>query len=533
MISLLSANYVPLTPLSFLERSVDVYPQATAVIRDGGQQVSYVKLLERSLRLAAGLRASGVATGDRVAVLAPNSLPVLEAHYGIPGAGGIVVALNTRLSPSEYGYILRHSRARVLLVDSSLVGQLSAIEGLLPDLRLVLVVDADDGQSRVDGEDYESWLDAAQPAAGLEHPKDELDPIAVNYTSGTTGRPKGAVYTHRGAYLNSLGQVLEMGMRQSSVYLWTLPMFHCNGWTYTWAVTAVGGQHVCLRRFEPNHALELIEEHRVTHFCAAPVVLSSIADAAGTVRDFDRHITAATGGAPPSPTVIGQMQSIGIEVVHLYGLTETYGPSIICEPQPDWRELSNSAVAERVARQGVRTINVEEVRVVDHLKKDVIRNGEDMGEIVIRSNTVMLEYLDAEDTTSEAFEDGWFHTGDLAVVHPDGYIEIRDRAKDIIISGGENISSIQVENVLVAHPSVSEAAVVAAPNERWGEVPIAYVALKSESQATEEELIEWSRERLAHFKAPVRVIFGDLPKTSTGKIQKNLLRALGESGDDD
>lgn len=520
----MDANWVALSPISFLNRAADVFGDKVGVLCGDGSPLVYGELRARARRLADAVSQWGVEQGDRVAVLAPNDLPLLEAHFGIPAAGGVLVALNTRLAPREYAHILNHSRPRLLIVDHSLIDRVEAIVGGIDSIEAVLEISSGE-LSAVADRDYEDWVSDSNADGPLLLPRDENQPISINYTSGTTGEPKGAIYTHRGAYLNAMGQTQNIGLRSSSVFLWTLPMFHCNGWCMVWAVTAVGGQHVALREFDADAVLHLIGANRVTHFCGAPVVLDSIAAAqSATQHQYEHGVTVATGGAPPSPTVIRRMQQLGIDVIHLYGLTETYGPSLLCEAQASWSQLSTEDLADKLSRQGVRTVNVESARVVDINMNDVTMNGASMGEIVIRANTVMAGYLDDQKATDRALGDGWLRTGDLAVHHSDGYIEVRDRTKDIIISGGENISSIEVENAISSHPAVLEAAVIAAPHAKWGEVPVAFVAARTGSTVSEEEIIAWVRERLAHFKAPKAVLFGDLPKTSTGKIRKSDLR---------
>jgi len=527
----MKATHVPLTPLSFLRRSADIFPSHVAALDTNGDAVTYAQLNKRASALANALRASGVQPGDRVAVLSPNTATLLAAHFGVPGAGGVLLALNTRLGLSEYTYILNHSGARVLVVDESLVRAVTALRTSLVSVRQIIVtgkVPAELPGSMA----YDDWT-AAADGPGMQGPTDEDFPIAVNYTSGTSGRPKGVVYTHRGAYLNSLGTAISFGLTRDSVYLWTLPMFHCNGWCFAWAVTAVGGRHVCLAKVEPGEVLRTIAEHKVSHFCAAPVVLNGLVSHpdAGSVR-YEHRVRVATGGAPPSPTTIARVRSMGMELTHLYGLTETYGPCLMCEPQAAWDSCTEEELATTMARQGVRTLTVEGVRVADTSLRDVPADGRTVGQIVIRSNSVMAGYLDDEAATNAAFDQGWLLTGDLAVVHPDGYIEIHDRAKDVIITGGENVSSVEVENVLMSVPGVLEAAVVGRPDERWGEVPVAFVTLVEGSAVTAEELVEAVRSRLARFKAPKKVVFTELPKTSTGKIRKTVLRDTARrSGD--
>jgi fatty-acyl-CoA synthase len=520
-----TASTVPLSPLSFLERSGDVFPDKLAVITAAGRRQTYGELRDHARRVAARLRATGTGDGARVAVLARNGPEALAMHFAVPGAGAVLVALNIRLSPQEYRYILDDCAATVLFVEPALYERVQPVAHEL-SCDVVLLPDADDGSRAPElGMPLDAWLNGEGAGVPLQQPRDENAPITINYTSGTTGRPKGAVYTHRGAYLNALGVALELQLGAGSTYLWTLPMFHCNGWCFTWGVTALGASHVTLADFNAVTALELIGEHRVSHLCGAPVVLTALAQkgrAGGTT--FNHDVRMATGGAPPSPTTIAAMRQLGIQVVHLYGLTETYGPSMVCELQPGWAELDAAELADRLSRQGVRSLNVEAVRVVTEDLRDVPSDGATMGEIIVRSNTVIPGYHGDETRTADAFRDGWLLTGDLAVVHPDGYVEVRDRRKDIIISGGENVSSIEVENVLLSHPDVAEAAVVSAPHAHWGEVPVAFVALEPGRAAEEGQLIKHVRERLAHFKAPKKVIVGALPKTSTGKVQKYELR---------
>ncbi|WP_020500512.1 AMP-binding protein [Sciscionella marina] len=516
------ANEVPLSPLSFLHRAADIGGDDIGVRTGAGAQVSWSGLLERAQRLAGRLIELGLVAGDRVAVLAPNDLPLLEAHYGIPGAGCVLVALNTRLSGQEYELVLGLAGAKVLVVDHTLADRVAGIRERVTSLREVVTIGAED---TVDTEGYTGWLRTATPAP-LRLPGDERQPLSINFTSGTTGGPKGVVYTHRGGYLNALGQVVSAGLRPDSRYLWTLPMFHCNGWCYTWAVTAAGARHVALRKVDPVHALEVIRQAGITHLCGAPVVLDSLVEHRGAQEGapFDQRVLFAVGGAAPSPTAIEEMSRLGVGIVHLYGMTETYGPSLVCVPRPEWRSQEPEQRAALMARQGVRTVNVESARVVTEAFEDVPADGSALGELVIRSNTVMSHYLDDPEATAAAFTGGWLHTGDVAVRHPDGYIEVRDRLKDVIISGGENIASIEVEQVLLAHPAVAEAAVVARPDPKWGEVPVAFVRADEASAVTEAELIGWLRGRLAHFKVPKQIRFGALPKTSTGKIRKAVLR---------
>jgi fatty-acyl-CoA synthase len=523
-----TANHVPLTPLSFLERVRLAYPDKLAVVEAGGTTVSYAELSRDCDTMAGALRASGIRRGERAAVLDLNTRWLLAAHFAIPGAGAALVALNTRLAATEYRDILAHSGAKVLLVSEAMVPRLEVTSAdQLPVERVVLMpgtpADALPGAIT-----YREWTQG-QDGQGLSMPASEDDMITVNYTSGTTGKPKGVVYTHRGAYLNAMSVALEFGLSSASCLLWTLPMFHCNGWSMTWGATAVGATHVCLESFDPQRALDLAESYPVTHLCGAPVVLSELARA-GVERGFEaiRPLRAAVGGAPPTSQTIAAVQRMGITVTHLYGLTETYGPSLVCEYQDGWTDLSPDELAYRLSRQGVPAISVANVRIADDNFRPLPADGVSSGEILIRSNTVAAGYLDDEEATEKAFRGGWFHTGDLGVMHPDGYIELTDRSKDIIISGGENIASVEVEKALAAHPDVMEAAVVARPDARWGERPVAFVST-ARPDLTEAELTQFVRDRLAHFKAPDRIYFETLPKTSTGKIQKNVLRDRARS----
>jgi len=524
-----AANYVPLTPLSFLERAATVYPQKTAVAY-GDTRYSYREFAQRCRMLASALALRGVRRGDTVSVMAPNVPAMLESHYGVPMSGAVLNALNYRLDAASIAFIMKHAGTKVLITDRELSGTIGpALEQL--DHR-PLVIDIDDplceSGSRLGETDYEAFLgDGTTPDFEYQRPVDEWQAISLNYTSGTTGNPKGVVYHHRGAYLNALGQVLAFGLDARSRYLWTLPMFHCNGWCYTWGVTAAAGTHVCLRRVDPAAIFPMIEGEGVTHMCGAPIVLNMLIHAPEDVkRRFDRVVEVATGGAAPPSRVISEMSAMGFRVLHLYGLTESYGPATLCAWQPQWDDLDAEAQAARMARQGVAYPTLEQLMIADsETMQPTPWNGETVGELMLRSNTVMKGYLANPDATDEAFRGGWYHTGDLGVRHPDGYVEIKDRAKDIIISGGENISSLEVEEFLYKHPKVMEAAVVARPDEKWGESPCAFVTLKEQAGAvTEEEIIEWCRERMAHFKAPRTVVFGPLPKTSTGKIRKFELR---------
>jgi len=519
-----------LTPLRFLQRSAAVFRQKPAVVY-GDRTWTYPELEARVHRLASALRAVGVVPGDRVAFLMPNTPPLLEAHFGVPLAGGILVAINTRLSAPEVAYILGHAGAKVLVVDTELAAGLAPHLADLPALATIVSVEDVPGGTRLPGPDYEAFLAEGSPDP-LDWPlTDEDETIAIDYTSGTTGRPKGVMYTHRGAYLNALGELLETRMTSDSVYLWTLPMFHCNGWCYPWAVTAIGGTHVCLRKLDPGVVWGLVHGAGVTHFCAAPTVLIALVNHPEAPREpLARPLIVSTAAAPPSPTIIAQMEALGAEIVHVYGLTEVYGPYTVNEWQPHWRALPTAERARLKARQGVGYLVADDARVVDAEGRDVPADGQTLGEVVMRGNNTMKGYYNDPAATATAFRGGWFHSGDLAVMHPDGYLELRDRQKDIIVAGGENISTIEVELALAAHPAVLEVAVVGVPDEYWGEVPKAFVTLKPGQPATSAELTAFCRERLAGFKCPKVFAFGELPKTSTGKIQKFVLRERGWAG---
>ena len=521
------ANHSALTPLDFIAWSGEVFEDRAGVIY-GDRVFRWGETYERCRRLASGLAELGVKRGDTVAVMCPNTPPMLEAHFGVPMAGAVLNAINTRLDPATIGFILAHGRAKVLLTDTEFAPVIDqALAGLASRPRVVDICDPVALGERLGETDYESLLAAGDPDFRPLFPKDEWDAISLSYTSGTTGDPKGVVYHHRGACLNALGNALQFRLHQSSIYLWTLPMFHCNGWSCAWGVTAVGGTHVCLRKTDPALVFEAIDRHRVSHLCAAPVVLGMLIHAPETAkRRFAHSVDVVTGGAAPPSAVITAMEAMGFRVTHAYGLTETYGPATLCTPQADWAGLSQDERAMKMARQGVRYPTLAEARVGDpETLVPVPADGEAVGEILVRGNTVMKGYLDNPRATEEAFRGDWYHTGDLGVVHPDGYIEVKDRAKDIIISGGENISSLEVEETLYRHPMVTEAAVVAMPDARWGERPCAFVALKEGAAVEANEIIAWCRERLARFKAPSHVVFTELPKTSTGKIQKFELRA--------
>ena len=510
-------THQPLSPIGFLRRSAQVWADRPAVV-DGDRTWTYREHEERVRRLAGALTGDlAIRPGDRVAMLLPNVGPALELHYAVPGVGAILVPLNTRLSAGEYAYILEHSGATAVVAHRSLAGPLEQALAELGDetLQIVWVGGPDDT--------YEALIDGAEPT-DLQRPADEHATLSINYTSGTTGRPKGVVTSHRGAYLHSLGVIAEAGLRTDSAYLWTLPMFHCNGWAYTWAVTAMGAKHVCLPEIDPAAMWRALLDEGVTHLCAAPTVVLMLLDA-DEARACPQPVRLFIGGAPPAPALLEHSAELGITVTHLYGLTETYGPIAVCAWNPDWDVLPADEQARLRARQGVSTVVSEPLRVVDDEMRDVPRDGQTLGEVVMRGNNVMQGYYKDEAATATAFAGGWFHSGDLAVVHPDGYIELRDRLKDVIISGGENISTIEVEQALIAHPAVAEVAVVAGPDERWGEVPVAFITTRGDDEPPVEELREFVRDRIAHFKAPKHIFTVDqLPKTATGKIQKFALR---------
>ena len=504
-----------MTPVDLLARAAFMYPEKDAVVH-GARRYTYAQFGERAWRLANGLRAVGLRKGDRVATLLPNCPAMLEAHFGVPAAGGILVTVNTRLSSSEVEYILRHSGAGTLLLDAELA---ELVEPL--DLSGIDVIRVDD--TGAPGDPYEDLLAASSPEQPESWLEDEEETISINYTSGTTGRPKGVQYTYRGAYLNALNEALVTGLSSESVFLWLQPMFHCNGWCFAWGVTAVAGRHLTVRRVEPDMVWDMIDAHGVTNFNGAPTVQLMLINHPKAHR-VERQVTVMVAAAPPSPTLFARMDDLNFRVIHVYGLTETYGPTTMCPEQEEWRSLPAAERAKLLSRQGQAYPSADLVRVVDEETRDVPRDGETMGEVVMRGNILMSGYFDDPEATTTAFRGGWFHSGDLAVWHPDGNVELRDRGKDIIISGGENISSIEVEQTIVAHPSVLECAVVAIPHPHWGERPKAFVALKEGMTATAEEILGFARDRLAHYKCPDAVEFGPLPKTSTGKVQKYVLR---------
>jgi fatty-acyl-CoA synthase len=522
-----AANFVALSPLGFIERSAAVYPARLAVVH-GNLTRTWAETYARCRRLASALKGRGIGKGDTVAVMAPNVPAAFEATFGVPMTGGVLNALNTRLDAETIAFSLNHGEAKLLITDREFSPVIERALALLG--RKIPVIDIDDpmtaGGILLGEKDYEAFLEEGDPDFAWRGPDDEWDAIALNYTSGTTGNPKGVVYHHRGAYLNALGNILIWGMRAHPVYLWTLPMFHCNGWCFPWTVTALAGTHVCLRRVEAKAIFDAIAEHGVTHLCGAPIVLGMIINARPEERrTLPRKVEVLTAAAPPPPAVLEAIERQGFHVTHVYGLTEVYGPAVVCEWHDAWSELGAEQQAALKARQGVRYPVLEGLMVADATTlAPVARDGQTMGEVFMRGNIVMKGYLKNPKATDDAFAGGWFHTGDLGVWHADGYIELKDRSKDIIISGGENISTIEVEQVLYRHPAVLEAAVVARPDEKWGETPCAFVTLKPAAEATEQELITFCRANMARYKAPRTVVFGPLPKTSTGKIQKFVLR---------
>ncbi|GAA6194171.1 acyl-CoA synthetase [Phaeobacter sp. NW0010-22] len=521
------ANHTALSPLSYLERAAAVYPDYPSVVY-GTRRYTWGETYARCRQLASALAGHGVGRGDTVSIIAANIPELYEAHFGIPMLGAVLNAINTRLDAPIIAFILQHAEAKVLLVDpefSSVVREaLTQVDR--PDLLVIDIVDPSfDGGDPVGSLTYDALLEAGDPDYHWSLPVDEWDAITLNYTSGTTGNPKGVVYHHRGAALNATSNILTWGMPQHSTYLWTLPMFHCNGWCFPWAMAANAGVSVCLRAVRAEPIYQAFRDEKVTHFCGAPIVLNMLANAPDELKDFDHEIKVMTAGAPPPAAVIENMESMGIEVTHVYGLTETYGPSVVCAWKDEWNDKGPEDRAALKVRQGVKYVALSGLMVADpETLEPVPSDGETMGEIFMQGNIVMKGYLKNPEATDKAFKGGWFASGDLGVMHPDGYIALKDRSKDIIISGGENISSVEIEDVLYKHPSVMEAAVVARPDDKWGETPCAFVELKPGKDATEAEMIAFCRDHMAHFKAPRTVVFGSLPKTSTGKIQKFVLR---------
>jgi len=522
-----AANFTSLTPLSFIERTARVFPDRTAVVH-GEIQRSWTETYQRCIKLASALNRRGINKGDTVAMMLPNVPASLEAHFGVPMCGAVLNALNIRLDAKTIAFILDHGEAEVLLTDKEFAPVIN--EALSLCEAKPLVIDVDDAlapEGELLGEiEYEAFLAEGNASYAWQYPENEWDAISLNYTSGTTGNPKGVVYHHRGAALNSLGNITAWAMPQRPKYLWTLPMFHCNGWCFPWTVTALAGTHICLRRTEPGPIYQSIIDHQVTHMCGAPIVMGMLVNASSQEQKTLPHsVKILTAGAAPPSAILEQIETLGFDVTHAYGLTECYGPGVVSEWHPEWDELPTAEKAAKKARQGVPYLVMQDLTVMDpETMQKTPADAQTMGEIFMRGNNLMKGYLKNETATEKAFLGGWFHTGDLGVMHPDGYIELKDRSKDIIISGGENISTIEVEGVLYQHPAVAEAAVVAKPDEKWGETPCAFVALKEEAESSEEELIQFCRDNLAHFKCPKKIVFTELPKTATGKIQKFILR---------
>ncbi|MBX6425988.1 MAG: acyl-CoA synthetase [Variibacter sp.] len=526
------ANFQPLTPLTLLERAASVFPEHVAVVH-GPLRRSYAEFYARCRRLAAALAARGIKRGDTVSVMLANTPAMLEAHYGVPMTGAVLNTLNTRLDAASIAFTLDHAETKVLVTDREFAPTVK--EALARAKTKPLVVDYADPEYAGPGErlgtiDYEDFLAAGDPDFAWTMPEDEWDAIALNYTSGTTGDPKGVVYHHRGAYLLAIGNVVTCGMGKHPVYLWTLPMFHCNGWCFPWSLSAVAGTHVCLRQVRAGPMYDLIATHKVTHLCGAPIVMAMLLNAPeAEKKPLPHEVQFFTAAAPPPEAVLAAMKAAGFNVTHLYGLTETYGPAVVNDWHREWDALDLPAQAAKKARQGVRYIGLEALEVMNpETMRPVPRDGQTLGEVMFRGNVVMKGYLKNKAATEKAFAGGWFHSGDLGVMHPDGYIQLKDRSKDIIISGGENISSIEVEDVLYKHPAVQAAAVVAKPDEKWGETPCAFVELKPGRSASAAELIEWCRQNLARYKVPRHIVFAELPKTSTGKIQKFKLREMAK-----
>ncbi len=519
--------HVELTPLSFLARSSNAYGDRVAVSSaDDGRAFTYSEFANRVVKFASALRTAGISNGDRVALLSMNRPEVLEAHFGVPLARASLVAINYRLTSDEILYILRHSGSKLFFFERELFGVVEPILTKIKSCTAIAISSILHPPRHYPSiKEYDEFLESAVKKIPSFEIQDENSLIAIDYTSGTTGQPKGVMYSHRGAYLNALSDIMTSGMTSDSVYLWTLPMFHCNGWCYTWAVVGAGSKSITISKVDPVKVWNIIESEGVTHLCAAPTVLVTLASHAASKNiALKKKLKVFTGGAPPAPKVIENMEKLGVEVTHLYGMTETYGPNTLCEWRSEWDGLSLVERCAIKARQGIPHLNAQETKVVDLSMKEVPHDGMTMGEIVMKGNTVMLGYFKDKTLTERSFRAGWFHSGDLAVVHPEGYIEIRDRSKDIIVTGGEKVSSVEVEKVLYSHPSVLEAAVVAVPDDKWGEVPKAFVTLRPGKSLTAKELSDFCREKLAHFKCPKHFEFGELPKTSTGKVMKFILR---------
>ena len=523
-----AANFVALSPLSFLARTAAIHPERIALVH-GLLRQTWATTYRRCRQLASALQRRGVSAGQTVAAMLPNTPAMFEAHFGVPMAGAVLNTLNTRLDPEAIAFQLDHGEARVLLTDREFSSTIRRALALMTGPKPLVIDVADalfEGGEFLGEKEYEDFLTEGDPAFAWQLPSDEWNAIALNYTSGTTGNPKGVVTHHRGAYLNATSNVVTWAMPRHAVYLWTLPMFHCNGWCFPWTMALQAGTSVCLRRVDPTLIFPLIREHRVTHMCGAPIVYGLLINASEQLRaGIDHPIHGLIAGAAPPAAIIEGCERIGIDITHVYGLTEVYGPAAVCVRQDGWEKLPIGERAELNARQGVAYPMQEAIAVLDpETMQPVPADGQTMGEIFFRGNLVMKGYLKNPEATAEAFRGGWFHTGDLAVMHPDGYVKIKDRSKDIIISGGENISSVEVEEVLYRHPAVMVAAIVAAPDPKWGEVPCAFIELREGAECSEEEIVEYCRQHMARYKVPKRVVFGTLPKTSTGKIQKFMLR---------
>ena len=521
------ANYEALTPLSFVKRTAHIYPEYPAIVY-GNRRQTWGETYDRMKRAASALVKRGIKKGETVSIIAANIPEMFEAHFAVPMSGAVLNTVNTRLDAEAISFILSHAEAKVIIVDpefSDEVDRAIHMAGLTDALVVDIVDETFDGGRKIGSITYDDLIAEGDADFDWSGPANEWDAISLNYTSGTTGNPKGVVYHHRGAHLNAMSNIVTWGMQQHSRYLWTLPMFHCNGWCFPWTIAANAGVCVCLRAVRAEPIFQLIRDEQVTHFCGAPIVLNMLANAPDRLKDFSHQVKVMTAGASPPAAVIAKMEAMGVEVTHVYGLTETYGPSVVCAWKETWDDLDGDAKAVKKSRQGVKNVALDDLMVANpDTLEPVPSDGQTMGEIFMRGNVVMKGYLKNPSATEESFKGGWFASGDLGVMHPDGYIELKDRSKDIIISGGENISSIEVEDVLYRHPAVMEAAVVAKPDEKWGETPCAFVDLKPGQDVTDADIIAFCRDHMAKFKAPKTVIFGPLPKTSTGKIQKFILR---------